>query len=226
MPGVTASYSSQRLQPASLGVWLLPLVLILLLAGVATAEQPWHPNHISLAEVEYNQQSGNFEVAMCVWPTDLEQVLQRQQGRLVDLQKEPAADLDSMIAKYIDAKFRIRPRQKSTLLVKTSPAKPTAAEEPAKPSDSKSKSTAGEAENERSGLTIRWVGHQASLKQVWLFFEVPGATAQHDWTIENRVFFELNDDQINQIQWTRGEDVKTLVCEPNDPRQAMTTDVK
>ena len=224
MPGLTTSNSWQRLQPASIGVWLLPLVLILMVASVATGEQPRHPNHISLAEVEYNQQSGNFEVALCVWPTDLEQVLQRQQGRLVDLQKEPAADLDSMIARYIDAKFRIRPRNKATRMVKASQAK--SAEESVKQSDTQRKPTVSEADNDRKGLTIRWVGHQASLKQVWLFFEVPGATAQHDWTIENRIFFELNDDQINQIQWTRGEQIKTLVCEPNDPRQAMTTDVK
>ena len=36
-----------------------------------------HPNHVTLAEIEFNPKTGNFEIALCVHPEDLEKMLER-----------------------------------------------------------------------------------------------------------------------------------------------------
>jgi hypothetical protein len=51
---------------------------------------------------------------------------------------------------------------------------------------------------------IRWVGHEIDLRQAWLYFELPGDRQLDEWKIENRVFFELNADQVNQVQVKSG----------------------
>ena len=120
-----------------------------------------HPYHVSFAEVEWNPKTGNFEVALCVWPADLEKSISEMQGRPIDLDAEP--NLESAYQAYVSRRFRIVGDSG-----KTSP--------------------------------IRWVGSQVGLKQAWLYFEVAGDKKPGRWTIENRVFYELNDDQLNQIQ--------------------------
>ena len=57
---------------------------------------------------------------------------------------------------------------------------------------------------------IRWVGEQVDLKQAWLYFEVSGNQTPGNWKVDNRVFFELNSDQLNQIQVKTGDLRKTF----------------
>ena len=135
-------------------------VALILLLGIATYAEATHPYHVSLAEIEFNQTTGNFEVALCVWPADLEKALSRQLGRPVDL--DTIEDLDEKLAQYVSSCFQIN----------------NAKGEEAK---------------------IRWVGHEKDLKKAWLYFEVQTKQASSKWTLENRVFFELNEDQTNQV---------------------------
>lgn len=68
-------------------------------------------------------------------------------------------------------------------------------------------------ENEKpTAASIRWVGSELGIKQGWLYFEVDAKTANTNWSIENRMFFELNDDQLNQVQIQNGRlmESKTL----------------
>ncbi len=65
-----------------------------------------HPFHVSLAEAEFNQQTGSLEVALRVHPTDLEQALRAQEPRPVDLDRSKG--IDRMIAKYLESHFQIR----------------------------------------------------------------------------------------------------------------------
>ena len=60
---------------------------------------------MSHAEVHWNANSGNFEVALCVWPADLEKALKGDTGKSVDLDK--VEDLDQLLETYISKKFRI-----------------------------------------------------------------------------------------------------------------------
>ena len=164
---------------------------------VHAVESP-HPYHVSLAEVEFNAKSGNFEVALCVWPTDLEKALSTQEGRTVDLQQDK--ELDKALQRYVQRRFLIRSSE-----------------------DKKDRDVQANLEIKAGDVgSVRWVGHQVSLKQVWLFFEVKGDNQQQDWTIENRVFFELNDDQLNHFQWSIGKQHETFICRAEAPRHGFS----
>ena len=86
---------------------LLTLVFatIGMIAGSTTAvsAEPPHPYHVSLAEVNWNPKSQKFEVALCLWPADLEKALAQQTGRPIDLAKEP--DVDRLIEAYVAKRF-------------------------------------------------------------------------------------------------------------------------
>ena len=60
------------------------------------------------------------------------------------------------------------------------------------------------------GGELRWVGEQVDLKQAWLYFEITGDQNPGNWKIDNRVFFELNSDQLNQIQVKTGSSRTTF----------------
>ena len=143
--------------------------------------QASHPYHVSHAEVNWNANSGNFEVALCVWPADLEKALKGDTGKSVDLDK--VEDLDQLLATYISKKFRI-----------------TRAE-----SQDESKSVKNVAKS------LRWVGHERDLKKAWLYFEISGDKAVHQWKIENQVFFELNEDQLNHVDFKYGKSAKVVI---------------
>ena len=67
---------------------------------------------------------------------------------------------------------------------------------------------------------IKWYGHEADAKQAWLFFEVAG-DAGANWSVENRVFFELNDDQLNHVQWKGTGKTETLVCDAKNAKISL-----
>ncbi len=143
--------------------------------------QASHPYHVSHAEVNWNANSGNFEVALCVWPADLEKALKGDTGKSVDLDK--VEDLDQLLETYITKKFRI---------------------------------TSSEGQNESNAdknvaKSLRWVGHERDLKKAWLYFEISGDKAVHQWKIENQVFFELNEDQLNHVDFKYGKSAQVVI---------------
>lgn len=170
--------------------FIFHLMVISAIGSLANCCQASHPNHASATELSWNSKTGNFEISLSVWPTDLEKVLTDQEGKSVDLDK--TKDLDAMIQKYIESKFLIRRKV-------TKGSKP-----PAPPK-------------------IRWAGHEYNHKQVWLYFEVQtDDKTWGDWTIENRVFCELNDDQLNQVKLTvKNLGSQTILCTPDSTLQTL-----
>lgn len=169
---------------------LFTLFVVSVVGGWANACQGSHPNHVTSAEVNWNSKTGNFEIALCVWPLDLEKVLMTQQGKPVDLDK--SENVDAMIQKYIEEKFLIR---KVVAAGEKQPAAPK----------------------------IRWVGFENNIKQAWLYFEVKtDEKTLGEWTVENRVFLELNEDQLNQVQFGTGRSQPTtIVCTQESVRHPL-----
>lgn len=165
--------------------------------SVQGACSQWHPYHVSNAEVNWNPKSGNFEVALCVWPADLERALAQDLQRSIDLDK--VENLDSLILAYVEKRFLIRPAGTPESHAGVSP-------------DVASDAT-----------TIRWVGQEHNLKTAWLYFEVQGGKQGPQWTIENRMFFELNDDQLNHVEATVGKSSTTFVCRRSESRHPVDT---
>ena len=206
--------------------------------GVVNAGGVAHPYHVSLAEVNWNSKSQKFEVALCLWPADLEKALAQQTGRPIDLAKEP--NVDRLIETYVAKRFTIHSISRVTVKV-SEPA--TQLPVPIKDLESNKISGATKVSGDsqtthgvqliesatvaklqtkptsKSGK-IKWYGHEADAKQVWLYFEV-AADAEADWKVENRVFFELNDDQLNHVQWTASGKTETLVCNSENPKISL-----
>ena len=47
-----------------------------------------HPNHVSLAEIEFNSKTRSLEVSLCVFPEDLEQVIGKLHSKNSDIQDD------------------------------------------------------------------------------------------------------------------------------------------
>ncbi|GAB4183824.1 MAG: hypothetical protein Tsb002_06300 [Wenzhouxiangellaceae bacterium] len=78
---------------------------MLLLAVIAN--NGWsHPYHESLAELEWNQASGRWEVALRVLPEDLEDAVSAFTGRRSVIDATPG--MDQAVAAYLQHRFQIR----------------------------------------------------------------------------------------------------------------------
>ena len=64
-----------------------------------------HPGHESFAEIELNRQTGNLQVALCVWPEDLESALRKFSRTAVSLDD---ADVDKTLVAYLKKRFIVR----------------------------------------------------------------------------------------------------------------------
>ncbi len=63
-----------------------------------------HPFHVSLAEVEWNKKSQSLEVALRVWPGDIESVLRQREGKRIDL--DTTSKIDDLLTAYLTEKLR------------------------------------------------------------------------------------------------------------------------
>ena len=164
---------------------LTTAIFVLCFVALSVASSPFHPYHVSLAEIEYNEQTGNFEVSLCVWPADLERALAQMTESPVDL--DSTENLDQLIANYLEQTFQFRSAQENV-------------------------------------APIRFVGKELDLKQGWLHFEVQTAgdntndpPAANEWTLNNRVFFELNEDQSNQCNLKTKTEIISSACTHSSP---------
>lgn len=152
-------------------------ILALLVLCFASTLNAAHPYHVSRAEIQYNATRGVFEVALCVWPEDLEKAIAQSEAKSIDLDELSETDRDRLIGKYVTGKFTVRPQ--------ASDSSATGNKADAEPADP---------------APIHWVGSEISLKQAWLYFEIEVGASAPQWSFENRMFFELNEEQMNQIQ--------------------------
>ena len=150
-----------------------------------------HPYHVSRAEVEYNAKRKTFEVALCIWPEDLQRAISATSHRQIDIDSISEAKRDQHFHKYVQQKFRVFPSNDVEEEGEQFKIKPAA---------------------------IRWVGSELELKQGWLYFEVDAKAATNSWTIENEMFFELNDDQLNLNQLRVQKAVYSQTLSGNNPQ--------
>lgn len=85
-------------------------LLHLLVPYPAVVTKIGHPFHVSVAEMEYNPETQCLEVALRVWPEDLEQALQNESAEKVTLED---TGIDDKIAAYLGKNIRISPDGKN-----------------------------------------------------------------------------------------------------------------
>lgn len=148
-----------------------------------------HPFHVSRAEIEYNGKRKTFEVAICVWPDDLEKAVSKSEDKLIEIDSISEKSRDRVLSRYVAKSFLFVPSVKEKK----------------------------EAEAESKPAPIRWVGSEFSLKQAWLYFEVDAKANSEDWIIENQMLFEIHEDQLNLVQIKNERDLKTLTLSTSEP---------
>jgi len=62
-----------------------------------------------------------------------------------------------------------------------------------------------------STLAMSWVGMEMDVHRAWLYLEVPHAQGPEGLTVNQRVFFELFNDQVNTVNTGLGARKATLV---------------
>ena len=147
---------------------------VVLLALSATDLFASHPFHVSRSEIEFNSKRKTLEVALCVWPEDLETAISKMEKKSIDIDSLSESKRDELVMKYVVRTFRFFPGSSVTEKEQPKPAK------------------------------IRWVGSEIGIKKGWLYFEVDASNAAKLWSIENEMFFELNDDQMNHLEIRNG----------------------
>lgn len=185
---------------------ILLLLAVALTLPVETANAS-HPFHVTRAEVEYNAKRQTFEVAICVWPEDLALAVSKMEKRTVKIDSESEVSRDEIFSRYVAKNFRFVAQTKTD----------NAKTENGKADDTKEKPAAAK---------VRWVGSELEIKQGWLYFEVDAKTTATDWTIENRMFFELNEDQLNQVQIRNGKQLDSETLSANQTSTKWSRETK
>ena len=159
------------------------LVAVVVSAAIVfAAHASAHPFHISNAECTFNAETGKVEIALRVWPVDLERGLSRMVDHPVDLVKDP--DVDKLLLRYLDENLIIRN-------VKPAPS--------ATPQTSADADATKAAPVEPTRLKWTWIGKELSDAECWLYVEAPLPPAGSDLTITNSLFFGHSRDQANTL---------------------------
>ncbi len=70
-------------------------------------------------------------------------------------------------------------------------------------------------------LELRWVGKEISVRAAWLYFEIPVPPSLAGLELEQRVFFELQTDQLNIVEVRDGTARYTLSLHRDKPRAVL-----
>ena len=87
-------------------VFVVSMVFLASLNAQMLQAGPRHPFHVTIAEAEYNEKSKSLEVALKVFPNDLEEALSRYTGKRFKLEKH--ADLETLLKKYLREVFVVQ----------------------------------------------------------------------------------------------------------------------
>ena len=90
------------------GNLLVPLPLLVLAFIALTPLASAHPIHTSYAEADFRPETNKLEVALRVYPDDLEAALTARAGRKVTLEHTPPPAFDVLLLAYLRSTFLLR----------------------------------------------------------------------------------------------------------------------
>lgn len=160
------------------------------IAGLPARCAQAHPFHTTTAEMEWNAQTGRYEVSLKILLTDLEEALTRHayQGRPAGarISCEQTPDIDARIVAYLKERFQLIPAAEAGSEIED---KPVESRTPARAAQAHSVQTAGHR--------LRWIGKEVDKAWAWLYFELESPANGQPLALHNSVLFELNAGQIN-----------------------------
>ena len=83
-------------------------------------------------------------------------------------------------------------------------------------------SNAKEKPAEGKSGQLDWIGHEFHPKAVWVYFEIPADENPLDWSVENRILFELNEAQLNQHSIKIGKERISISSTIESGKQPLT----
>ncbi len=183
-------------------LFLFCLLCVCALLGMTrTARHPFHVT-IAQAEVAIDEEGLKvLQVALRVDPGDLDKALAIRAERRINI--ETTEEVDTLIIAYLDDVFLVRhPAQKVS--EDPEPLEPCPAPAADDADASKKPATRPEEMNDKPKSIIRWVGMEIDLRYAWLYFEICIPDGIMGLEFSNRIFFELEPDQANTINFTHG----------------------
>ena len=160
-----------------------------------------HPFHLTIAEVELGPEGDRLEVALRVWPEDLEAVLAERLGERVNIEKTD--DIDTAITDMLSDVFVVHPPGDRPPADWTPPRpKPPA---PADPNEQPSASPG----------PVVWIGKEVSHADTWLYFEYrlpAGVERLEELWISNRFGLREFEAQENFLRLRFGDRTATARC--------------
>jgi len=173
---------------------LAALLFALLTLCVAAPRADAHPYHVAFLEADANPETSRLEVAMRVFPEDLERAAALRLGMdRVSLERTPG--VGEILSDYLARTILLRD--------------PDAPEpDPDDQSD--------DEHPERS--RVHWVGMELGVRHTWLYFEIElDAPEIEGLEISVRSMFEVEPTQVNAVRFRRGEERVTLRCTRDQP---------
>ena len=76
--------------------------------------------------------------------------------------------------------------------------------------------------DEADPIELNWVGKEVFVHTAWLYFEFTLPDGPDGAQLTNRLLFELQDDQVNTVNYRRGASLKTLHHTLEEPRQRLS----
>lgn len=102
MAGMNSAQGPRFVTPSRVVVLAASALTILLTSDCPATN---HPFHVSIAEAEFNSETKCLEVALKVYPGDLERALQSMTGRPIRLEKTD--QVDKLIVAYLQRTFSV-----------------------------------------------------------------------------------------------------------------------
>lgn len=139
-----------------------------------------HPFHACLAEMKWSEKDSGYQVALKVDPNDLEEAVAFH-SKNNNFKLDESEAVGKAIFAYLKTRF-----------VATQPDK-----------------TSNEKKKSGNALPLKWVGHEADVKEAWLYFEIPIKTDPSQLSLKNTILLEINERQVNLVTVIRGKQKKS-----------------
>jgi len=168
-------------------------------AAIATEHARAHPYHVTYAEATLDRERGVLQVAMRLWPDDLQLAIERFTGN-TDLDID-SPEADEHIVAYLGTRFLVRTPADDT---EAAPLAPGGVDRDAPP--------------------VRWVGKEIGIKHAWVYFETPVPDAATTIDIANAALFGVVPRQETTIELRVGDRRLSAVSTPRDPWTRLRLD--
>lgn len=165
--------------PRSLPKLVQPVIVTYSLICVfSTSLLAAHPFHTSVAELDWNAQSGRWEVSVRIHAGDLELALAKHCGQACDIDSPRATQ---QIKQYIESRFQLLTH--------------TLVERLTVDVDGSSLTTQPKVD----ASEMEWVGQEVEGGWMWLYFELSPPKLDQPLALVSQLLTEINEDQINIV---------------------------